>query len=180
MIAYFKLHCIMINRRLSGSGHPVIGCLLLLLALLVFIGLSVVLFQRLSYASYIYIFVALYFVSKLSETKRNDFLKICFGNERYRKLRIVENLIVVLPFVAFLIYKQQFYPVIMLVVIAVLMSLIHFKATYSMTIPTPFYRKPFEFTVGFRNTFFMFFIAYGLTSIAIVVDNFNLGITFQS
>jgi hypothetical protein len=47
--------------------------------------------------------------------------------------------------------------------------------SYSITIPTPFYKKPFEFTVGFRNTFFMFFIAYGFSIVAVTVDNFNLG-----
>jgi len=56
------------------------------------------------------------------------------------------------------------------------MALVNFKPAYNITIPTPFYKKPFEFTVGFRNTFFMFFIAYGLAMIAVVVNNFNLGV----
>ena len=88
----------------------------------------------------------------------------------------MENLIIVLPFVIFLIYKQQFYLTIILVAITVLMALLSFKATHNITIPTPFYKKPFEFTVGFRNTFFIFFIAYGLTIVAVAVDNFNLGV----
>jgi hypothetical protein len=50
------------------------------------------------------------------------------------------------------------------------------KTGINFTIPTPFYKKPFEFTVGFRNTFYIFPIAYILTCIAISVDNFNLGI----
>ena len=167
----------LMNRKLSGSGHPIIGYLLSLFLLLVFIGLSEGLFYKTTFAPYLYMLIALYFTSKLSEIRRNDFLKICFGNERqYRKVRILENLIIIFPFAVFLIYKQQFYPIILLVAIAVLMALLNFKTTYSLTIPTPFYKNPFEFTVGFRNTFFLFFMAYGLTIIAVTVDNFNLGV----
>ncbi|MDR2145396.1 MAG: hypothetical protein LBE91_02915 [Tannerella sp.] len=91
-------------------------------------------------------------------------------------VRMLENLTVALPFVIFLVCKQQFYPVIILIVLNIIMALSNFKTTHSFTIPTPFYKKPFEFTVGFRNTFFLFPIAYGLTVIAVTVGNFNLGI----
>ena len=167
----------MIKRKLSDGSRPIIGCLLALLILFVFIGLSMLLFySKIPFAPYIYVLVSLYFTSNLSGIKRNDFLKICFGSERYRKVRILENLTVALPFVIFLIYKQQFYPAIILVAITVLIALLNFKITYNMTISTPFYKKPFEFTVGFRNSFFMFPVAYGLTIIAVIVDNFNLGV----
>ena len=86
-----------------------------------------------------------------------------------------ENLIVVFPFVGFLIYKQQFYPIFFLIFITVLMAFFNIKTTYQITIPTPFYKKPFEFTVGFRNTFFLLIISYALAIIAVIVDNFNLG-----
>jgi hypothetical protein len=162
-------------RKLSGESLPIISYLLAFLILFVFVGLSMFLFYRTTFAPYIYVLVSFYFTSKLSEIKRNDFLKICFGNERYKKVRILENLIIALPFVVFLVYKQQIYPIILLMAVTVLMALLNFKTTYKMTIPTPFYKKTFEFTVGFRNTFFLYFIAYGLTVIAVMVDNFNLG-----
>lgn len=176
MIAYFKLQGIMIIRKLSDGFHPIVGYLLLFLLLLVFTGLSAFLFHKTTFAPYVYILVALYFTSKLSETGRNDFLKICFGDEQYRKMRISENLIVILPFIIFLIYKQQFIPIILLTAIACLTALLNFKTTRNISIPTPFGKKPFEFTVGFRNTFYLLFSAYGLSIIAVTVDNFNLGI----
>ncbi|MFB1041191.1 MAG: ABC transporter permease, partial [Polaribacter sp.] len=46
----------------------------------------------------------------------------------------------------------------------------------NVTIPTPFSKKPFEFTVGFRKTFYVFPIAYFLTYISVSVGNFNLGV----
>ena len=167
----------MTKRRLSDGSRPIVGYLLALFMLLIFIGLSMLmLFSKPTYVSYIYALVPLFFTSKLSEIKRNDFLKICFGNGRYKKIRMLENLIIALPFVIFLIGKQQFYLTIFLITITILMALFNFKTSYNVTIPTPFYKKPFEFTIGFRNTFFMFFIAYGLAVIAVAVDNFNLGI----
>ncbi len=174
MQAYFNLQYKMANRRLSDFGvYPVIGYLLLFCT---FTGISIFLFQKTTFAPYILVLIALYFTSKLSEVKRNDFLQICFGENKYKKIRIIENLIVIAPFAIFLIYKMQIYPIAILGVISVLMALLNIKTTYNITIPTPFYKKPFEFTVGFRNTFYLFGIAYILTIIAIFVDNFNLSI----
>jgi hypothetical protein len=152
--------------------YPIIGYLFLAL---VFWGFSVFLFHKTSYAPYVYVLIGLYFTSKMSDPARNDFLKVCFGDYRYKQLRLMENLMVSLPFAVFLIYERQFVPLLLLIVTAVLMAFSNFKTTLNFTIPTPFSKKPFEFTVGFRNTFYLFFIAYLLTVIAIAVDNFNLG-----
>ncbi len=177
MKEYFKLQYLMTKRKLSDGSHPIVGYLLALLISLVFIGVSILLFSRKSvYIPYIYAFAALFFISKLSETKRNDFLKFCFANRQYRKVRIAENLIIALPFIVLLACKQHFLLTLILFVISIVMALLSYRATYNITIPTPFHKKPFEFTVGFRNSFFMFIIAYGLAIIAIKVNNFNLGI----
>lgn len=174
MKEYFQLQYKMINRKLSDFGiHPIICYFLLTL---IFTGLSVYLFYITSFAPYAYILIALYFSSKLSETRRNGFLRICFGNGQYRKVRVIENLIIIIPFIIFLIYRLQFYSIIILTVLSVLFALLSFRTTGNFTIPTPFYKRPFEFTVGFRNTFFLFIITYGLTIIAIAVNNFNLGV----
>ena len=90
-------------------------------------------------------------------------------------MRMLENSIIALPFIIFLIYKQLYVPVLILVSITMLMAIVNINSTYNYTIPTPFYKKPFEFTVGFRNTFYLFFLAYFLALIAVSVSNFNLG-----
>jgi hypothetical protein len=112
----------------------------------------------------------------LSETKRNDFLKYCFKGKEYRKIRLTENYIVALPFIAFLVYEQLFPSVFVLTILTLTMALVNFNSTFNYTIPTPFYKKPFEFTVGFRSSFYLFFFAYFLTFMAVSVGNFNLGI----
>jgi len=174
MKEYFQLQFKMTNRKLTDFGlNSLIGFILLLTG---FIGLSIYLFSKTEFAEYVFILIALSFVSKLSETKRNDFLKYCFRNIEYRKLRLIENYIVALPFIAFLIYKQLFSSVSVLTILTLLMALVNFNRTFNYTIPTPFYKKPFEFTVGFRSTFYLFIFAYFLTFMAVSVGNFNLGI----
>ncbi len=174
MLEYFKLQYKISNRKWSDFGiYPLIGYILLLAG---FIGFSMLLFHQTEFAPYIYMLIPLYFITNLNEIKRNDFLKICFSKKQYHKIRILENLISIFPFVCFLSYKTLFYPALFLAVLSIFLALLNFNTNYNITIPTPFGKKPFEFTVGFRNTFFLFIIAYIITSIAIVVDNFNLGI----
>lgn len=171
---YFILQFKMTNRTLKDFGlNPIIGYSLLLVS---FIGLTIFLFSKTEYAQYILILIALSFASKLSETRRNDFLKFCFSNKVYWKLRLLENILVVLPFITFLIYKQLFTSTIILLLLNLFMALVNFNSTFNYTIPTPFYKKPFEFTIGFRSTFYVIIFAYFLTFMAVSVGNFNLGV----
>jgi len=142
----------------------------------VFILLSNYLFEKTEFANYVYGLFALSFVSKLSEPKRNDFLKSIFNKGKYKKLRILENIIYCLPFTLFLIYQKQFVFSAILNLCVIIIMLFNFSTNLDVTIPTPFSKKPFEFTVGFRKTFYVFPIAYFLTYISISVRNFNLGI----
>jgi len=174
MKEYLILQYKMTNRKLKDFGlNPILGYLLILTSFLV---LSIYLFHKTEFAQYAYILISLALTAKLSEIGRNDFLKLCFNNTHYKLIRIAENFSVTLPFQFFLLYKQSFVGSVILVVLSLLLGLSSFKTSLNFTIPTPFNKKPFEFTVGFRNTFFIFPIAYILTFIAISVDNFNLGI----
>ena len=141
-----------------------------------FILLSNYLFGKTEFANYIFGLLALSFVSKLSEPKRNDFLKSIFNKKNYRNLRLVENLIYCMPFTLFLVYKKQFVFSIILNLLVVIITLFNFNTNVNVTIPTPFSKKPFEFTVGFRKTFYVFPIAYFLTYVSISVGSFNIGV----
>lgn len=174
MKEYFQLQFKMTKRKLTDFGlNPIIGFILLLSG---FIGLSIYLFSKTEFAEYIFILIALSFLSKMSETKRNDFLKYCFKGTEYRKLRLIENYFIALPFITFLVYEQLFPSVIILIILTSLMAVVNFNSTFNYTIPTPFYKKPFEFPVGFRSTFYLFIFAYFLTIMAVSVGNFNLGV----
>ena len=164
----------MTNRRFKDNGfNPFFAYIILAV---VFSGLSIYLFNMTEFAEYIYLLSALTFVGNLSETRRTEFLKICFGERQLRKIRITENLIYSMPFLAFLLYKQLFVSAGLLFTSTVILALVNFRTSLNFTIWTPFSKQPFEFTSGFRNTFYLFFLAYILTIIAVFVNNFNLGV----
>lgn len=174
MNEYFQLQFKILNRKITDYGFPLL--LGYILILLVFILFSKYLFKNTEFAIYVYGLIALSFVSKLSEPKRNDFLKSIFNKDKYRKLRFIENQICCLPFTLFFVYEKQFMFSIILNLFAIIFTLFNFNTNVNTTIPTPFSKKPFEFTVGFRKTFYIFPIAYFLTYISVSVGNFNLGV----
>jgi len=173
MKEYFKLQFRMTNRRFKDTGLEPLLAYLILIA--VFAGLSVYLFRKTEYAAYIFLLSALSLISKLSETRRNEFLKFCFDDTTVKKIRSTENIICSSPFLIFLIHKQLYLSAILLFVLAVVLALINFRTTINFTLWTPFSKRPFEFSTGFRNTFYLFFASYALAGIAVSVNNFNLG-----
>lgn len=174
MKEYFVLQSKMLNRKLIDFGMPLL--LAYSLIPLAFILLSQHLFSESEFAIYVYIFLAGGFISKTSENKRNVFLKSIFPRKRYLTLRIFENVILSSPFLSFLMFKGQFLFVLALGVIAIFLVFFTFRTVANYTIPTPFEQKPFEFVEGFRNTFYLFPMAYFLTFMSISVNNFNLGV----
>jgi hypothetical protein len=171
---YFSLQYRMINRRMTDFGiHPVAGYIIMMAAFTVF---SLLLFDRIAFAGYVYILAGLSILPALGETRRNNFLKTCFTENAYYQVRIIENTVVIFPFVLFLIIKMMILQATVLFLTASLSALITYSAKTNYTIPTPFGKKPFEFTVGFRNTFIVILLAYFLLVMSAITGNFNLGI----
>ena len=113
---------------------------------------------------------------KYSEINRNNFLKLIFPREDYFRVRILENIITVLPFIIFLGFKNEPYTILLLIALSTFLSLMNINNQVTLTIPTPFYKKPFEFIVGFRIWIGVFLFAYFLTATSIIYQNFNLGL----
>jgi hypothetical protein len=174
MKEYFTLQFTMTNRRFRDAGIvPIFAYIILTIG---FYGLSTYLFKATEFADYIYPFLFINLIGRLSETRRCEFLKICFGAIHLKKIRIVENLICAIPFLSFLIYKQLIVPIIFILILSLILALVNFRTKINYTIFTPFSKRPFEFTIGFRKTFSLFIIAYVLVIAAINVNNFNLGV----
>ena len=174
MKEYFILQFKMQNRQLTEWGiEPVIGYVVGLFA---FIVLSIKLFEATQFAEYFYMVLALSVVLQWNEVDRNDFLKLCYAKSEYIKIRIIENLLVSIAFICFLLVQEKYFSGILLSISVCLFSQIDLKSKSSFTVPTPFYKHPFEFTVGFRTNYILYLGAYLLTLMAIYVDNFNLGI----
>lgn len=171
---YFRLQFKMTNRKLSEFGfHPVLGYLL---GLTSFILLSEYLFRKTELAKYLVVLTALGFLLKISEKSRSEFLQMVFGSAKFRQIRIVENLLICLPFGFVLIYHMAFLEALILFPTGTVSAFLSFGSGRSYSIPTPFSKQPFEFPVGFRKTFYLFPVAYFLAFLSISVSNFNLGI----
>jgi len=171
---YFHLQFLITNRKIKETGTNLI--LGYLLGLGAFILISAYLFQKTEFAKYIVVLTCLGLLSKLSENNRTDFLIATFGDRLKNKIRILENGMVSIPFVTVLLYQNALLEAALLCAIAILFAVFSFKTNVNFTLPTPFSKRPFEFLVGFRKTFYLFPLAYLLTVIAIQVGNFNLGI----
>lgn len=153
--------------------NPLFGYVL---GITVFVLLSEYIFQITAFAKYLVILTCLSLQITLSEKNRSDFLLSTFGVKSKMIIRVVENFILCAPFVSILLYKSFFLEAVILFFCSVILALISFHSNFNLTIPTPFSKRPFEFSTGFRKTFWVFPIAYALTVIAINVDNLNLGI----
>lgn len=127
-------------------------------------------------APYFYLLIFITLSLKLSERRRTEFLKFTFKDNYFKRIRLLENLILALPFFVFLLFKMEFLVALSLILIAGLTSLIQIKTIGHFTTPTPFSRKPFEFLVGFRKAILIFPLIYLLTGIAVYIGNFNLAI----
>lgn len=171
---YFKLQLTRLKRQLIEFGiNPVLGAVLIAAG---FYGFSFYLFTKTTYANYLYCLIALNTVVPYSEKSRNHFLKFTYAASRYLQIRITENILTILPFIVFLCFKQDWYVALLLLVLSVIFCFINTGKIEPSAIPTPFYKKPFEFIVGFRKYLAGFVFAFFVTIMSVVYQNFNLGI----
>lgn len=174
MKEYFALQFTMTNRRFRDAGVvPIFAYFILTIG---FYILSNFLFKTTEFAGYLYPFLYINLIGRLSETQRCEFLTICFGDNQFKKIRIAENLFFTIPFVSFLLYKQLIIPILFILLVSLILALLNFRTKFNYTIYSPFSKRPFEFTTGFRNTFPLFIVAYLLVIVAASVSNLNLGI----
>lgn len=171
---YFSIQQKRLARLLKSSGANPIAALLL-----VCVGFSAItyaLFTNFEKAPIIYVAIAVSLLFTLSEAKRNHFLKNCFSRVTYHKIRLVENSVVIVPFLIGALIFKAFLWLPALLAVAAAGSFYIINRSVSLIIPTPYFKKPFEFIIGFRKTIIAFIISYALTIIAIRVGNYGLGV----
>lgn len=171
---YLLLQYKMLSRQLADFGVRPLWAYIGMPVL--FVVASVYLFRRTPFAGYLYAAMALSVVAGFSGPGRNSFLKYCFTTRDYYRTRLAENGLVVLPFFLFLLYKNYFLIAVLLLALSGVFAFVQFNFAKQRTIPTPFYKHPFEFIAGCRKNWLALMACYGLANIAIVVNNFNLGI----
>jgi len=169
---YFRLQFSRIKRQLEHLGFPpYIG---MVLSIIGFFALSHLLFFKISLAIYIYPLLAIYTLLQFSENDRNRFIGLCYDKKTYRQIRVIENSLLILPFIVYLSLRCEF-------LLAGLIFLFSFVYAFfpplsfsTFAIKTPFYKYPYEFLRGFRISYPIFIGLAILAIIGIVVHNFNL------
>lgn len=171
---HFFLQFRLLNRKLRDSGvRPLVGYLF---TLLLFVALAEYAFYRTELAHYLLSAAALLVLIRTAQTDRNEFLLIAYGTSAFRKIRVLENFVISIPFLVELFCHKYFLTAAILLAVALLIAPFSFRTRFNFPIPTPFYRKPFEFAVGFRNTYYLLLAAYGLSLVALSVNNVNLAL----
>jgi hypothetical protein len=171
---YFELQCRRVLRMIRDLGvNPYVG---LMSGIVLFVIMSVLIFKKVSFPQYIYPSLALLYLIPLGNNSRNEFLKITFLEKHYFMIRMLENLISILPFCIFLFIQKQYLISILTGSVAILLSIFNKVTRPDFVIPSPFSQKPYEFTTGFRRSYILISAIFILTAIAIYYKNFNLGI----
>lgn len=173
---YFKLQFKILRRKLIDFGLPFLPTSIVLPLVFGYISNSFLDNTKYDYAPHIYGVIALVITSRLSRLERNSFLKSVFKKNDYLVIRTLENTVCCLPFVGILLYKGLYIYAFATYILSTILVFLNFRSNFNFTLPTPFGKTPFEFTIGFRNTFLIFPIAYFLTYASVSANNSNLGI----
>ena len=171
---YFELQRIRLERFIRAFGLPPWAAVILSLILLAVI--TFILFIKTSFAALLLGFFGLSFCFALSEKYRNYFLLQTYHNKEYRLIRIIENGLVIIPFIIAMLVLGGFLEAFITLLIAVVFSFIKFRGFQGKAKQTIFSKNPFEYTVGVRQWGLLFIGSYILTAIAIYVGNFELGL----
>lgn len=171
---HFTLQYRILQRRIIKTGvNPLLGLLLSFLLIILFIEY---LFYKVEYAPYIVAFFYLYVIQFISSRDRDDFLALSYGDKKSNQFRIIENMLIAIPLSIHLSIRSYFSIALVVLITGILSVYTTSRVTCNVTIPTPFYRRPFEFIIGFRKTIIPIAIFYILTGIGVYVGNLNLAL----
>lgn len=171
---YFYLQFQRFKRLLTEIGiNPVLG---MILGVVLFVGLSLLLFRQTEFAGYIYAFFGLSYVLNLGAKERTNPMQLIFTTQTFTAIRLLENTMAITPFLVFLALKNEWLILLATGLLSIVSAIFQFGKNFSFTIKTPFWNYPFEFITGFRSTVFLMIFAYIIAVKALQIGNFNLAL----
>lgn len=174
---YFAWQLKLFSRSIRHFGlPPAVGYGLLAV---VVVALPMWLLPTKPYLSWLYAAVGLFAMNPIRSDGRDEFLKTCYSKRDFILLRTIENVLLTLPFNLVLLIHSEFLLASGLTLVAMLLGVTAFwnrKRPNLPALPTPFSKRPFEFALGFRVGFPLLLFLYYVVAMAVVHDNFNLGI----
>ena len=171
---YLNLQYQRLLRTSSENGSNFHFGLLIIISL--FSAGSIALFHYLDWAAVIYLIVQLILLNAVGNPRHNSILNHLFDRKTHFQIRIIENFVFSLPFIVFFAIYNQIPYLLLSLSATIVLSGSKGISWSSRPIPTPFPKKPFEFTSGFRLNWLIFALIFCVSIISISVDNVNLGI----
>lgn len=179
MLDHFRLQRTLLERQLIA--WRLAPWLVYAVAPVLFVGVGMLLLQRSEYFSALIVFVGFSAVRPLSALARNDFFRGLYRGGKYQEIRLVENALVLFPFVLFLLIECILLRSLSCGAGALVLGLVGISGAwwtdrprFARGLPTPFSARPFEYAVGFRRFWWVLLIAVFLMGQGIYVDNFEL------
>ncbi|CAG5079200.1 hypothetical protein [Parvicella tangerina] len=145
------------------------------LILVLFVGGTYFLHQKTPYAAWIIFGIVVTVLFPLSSRTRYDHLQLIFKSTEVFKVRLLENLLISIPFLICMGSLNWVVAVITFVPITVLAFKIRHRIL-PFSLPTPFQKIPVHFPSGFRKYFFLHLFTIPLAVFAISIENYNLGL----
>lgn len=174
MTSYFKIQFQLFRRELLARA--ISPRLIVLIVIFGFVPFSNYLFKTYAIAGWLYIAMPFVLLVQLSAQKRTKFYKSIFNADRYRQIRLTENLLLCAPFAIYLAINGYYLQAIITIILSIALVFISYRKPINVALPTPFKANSFEFIRGFRRTFFLHLFGYALAFAAIYSKNPNLGI----
>lgn len=128
------------------------------------------------YSDLVYLGTAILLLFQLSNRSSNGFFLDIFHESDFYKIRLIENSVIVGLFGFAFLYLGCYWHLLALLVFGCGTAFFVNEAKALFRIPTPFNRYPFEYVIGFRKYWALYFLAHLLCGIALFVGNFNLGL----
>ncbi len=173
MLDYFQLQLKRSSRIVRDWGiHPIV-------LLTIITALLVELWQAMDssvYIPYLLAYLSIYLGMMTRSHKRDTFIKTLYPKVRYRIISWIESLIIPIPVIAVIIFKGHFLLGLSTFLFLSITSFTSSGKGISKVIPTPFGKRPFEFTVGFRKMWWVWVFACFLFVMSIRVGNEHLGL----
>ncbi len=186
---YFQLQLRIVQRFLTE--WRLAPWLVALVVPVLFVLGSLLLLERTAYAALAIMVLSWSGFAWLSGSQRNYFLRITYPGATYRKIRLWENTVIILPIVLLFVGKGLgavvrpeasgvawwYWGALALVqgLVGTAMAYRVVGGRASLKLPTPFSRQPFEFAVGFRRAWWLLVFAIFLLIMGVRAQNFELG-----
>lgn len=176
---YLLLELKRVSRKIRELGFNPIVVLLFLSVALPLAGYTLI--SSLTVGSYLFSAVGVSMVLSFQTRKKRRFYSQIMPLKDVMFYSLIEALLVVSPFVLILSVCGKWTESVVITSLVVLNVLAHERDAFSiksrvLIMPTPFKNHPFEMIIGFRKVWMVYLILLLITTQAIEVDNYNLGL----